>query len=280
MEIIDTHMHLLYGQNFAYDWSAGIDVLKSQDFSLQHYSELAALAGVTVAIFMETAVNAKFSQAEAIFAKTKVDDNDTMVKGVIAGCFPQKKDGFEAWLAQTGDAGYVGYRRILHTEPDELSQSNIFIDNVKKIGAHHKCFDMCFAQRQLPLAIKLAKNCPNTQFILDHCGVPDIAGGDFGQWATDISNLAELENVSCKISGILAYVPGSKNAAQIIKPYVEHCIEAFGWNRVVWGGDWPVVNMASSLGEWVKISKALVSTESLSNQEKLFSKNTIRIYGL
>ena len=280
MEIIDTHVHLLNGKQFAYDWAKSIDALKSQDFCLQQYSKIAESAGITNAIFMETAVNAEYSEQETIYAKTLENDEKTIIKAVIAGCFPEKSDGFNKWLEQTSDARYAGYRRILHTEPDGLSQSNIFVENIKKIGDQNKCFDMCFLQRQLPLAVKLAKTCENTQFILDHCGVPDIENGEFMDWATNITKLAELENVVCKISGLLAYFPSSKNALQIVKPYFEHCIQAFGWDRVVWGGDWPVINMTSTLPEWVTVTNKLLSKEDQSNQEKLFSKNAITIYNL
>lgn len=280
MEIIDTHVHLLRGNQFKYDWTEDIEVLKSQNFSLEQYSEIALAAGVTKAIFMETAVNTEFYKSESLYAKTLADDSETMIESVIAGCFPEKNKGFDAWLEQTADTGYVGYRRILHTEPDELSQSNTFIANVTKIGELNKCFDMCFLQRQLPLAINLAKKCKNTQFILDHCGVPDIAGGDFNNWSANISKLAELENVTCKISGLLAYCQNSKNAPLIIKPYVEYCIEAFGWNRVIWGGDWPVINMTSNLPAWLVISKNILSNEEHSNQGKLFSKNAMKVYNL
>ena len=67
---------------------------------------------------------------------------------------------------------------------------------------------------------------------------------------------------------------------EAIRPYVEHCLECFGWERVVFGGDWPVCNTTASLGRWVEIIKEIVAKESITNQEKLFAKNAERIYRL
>lgn len=279
MKIIDTHQHLIDGQKFKYDWTADIEELKSNDFSMETYADLAKKAGITSAIFMEAGVNDEYSQAESQLIANKINEN-TITQAVIAGCFPENEQGFDEWLDRTGGQKYVGYRRILHVVNDEISQSDVFIQNIRKIGNRNKAFDMCFLQRQLPLAIKLAQQCENTQLILDHCGVPNIADGDFSGWAEDITELAKLANVSCKISGILAYCPKGVDLQKTIAPYVEHCIESFGWNRVVWGSDWPVVNMVSNLKAWVDISKSIVKNEDVFNQQKLFHENANRIYSM
>jgi predicted TIM-barrel fold metal-dependent hydrolase len=65
-----------------------------------------------------------------------------------------------------------------------------------------------------------------------------------------------------------------------VRPYVEHSIEAFGWDRVVWGSDWPLVEITSSLSAWVSISRALVAAEPEENQRKLFHANAERVYGV
>lgn len=277
MKITDTHQHLIYGQNFDYDWTADISELKTNDFSLDKYTKLANEAGITNALFMEASVNDEYSEVESKFVASCIDEN-TLTTAVIAGCFPEQIQGFDEWLDETSDSIYAGYRRILHVVDDQVSKNSVFIQNIRKIGDRNKTYDMCFLQRQLPLAIKLAQQCENTQLILDHCGLPNIADGDFTGWAKDISELAKQENVSCKISGILAYCPKGEDLQKSIAPYVEHCIESFGWNRVVWGSDWPVVNLASNLKSWVDISKNIVKNEDVANQQKLFQKNADRIY--
>ncbi|MGI9505374.1 MAG: amidohydrolase family protein, partial [Geminicoccaceae bacterium] len=118
------------------------------------------------------------------------------------------------------------------------------------------------------------------QLILDHCGVPDIKGGDDASWRAGIKMLSGFPNVACKISGITAYSAPGSVTLDTLRPYIEHCIDCFGWDRVVWGSDWPVCNINSSIQEWMAISKAVVAGEDRSNQEKLFRSNAIRLYGL
>jgi predicted TIM-barrel fold metal-dependent hydrolase len=209
------------------------------------------------------------------------NDPSNKIAGVIASCRPEADAlRFDAWLDELQDSRVMGFRRILHVEPDELSASDIFINNVRKLGNRDMTFDMCFLERQLPVAIRLAQNCDNTQLILNHCGIPDIAAGDFQHWENNIIQLAKLPNVACKVSGVIAYCPTEQATAETIRPYIEHCIEAFGGERIVWGGDWPVCNLTSDLSSWASIFRSLVSMESEDTQRKMCMDNAIQIYNL
>ena len=192
---------------------------------------------------METAPDDAYYQDEARFALALAARPDTIVAAVISGCRPETDEGFEAWLDETATPLNVGYRRVLHVMPDELSTGEGFRANVRRIGQRGKTFDICVTEAQLPIGRDLARACPETQFILDHCGVPAIAGGDLGRWVSAIDELAALPNVACKISGVVAYCGPDQEPEAVVRPYVEHCIEVFGTDRVVWGGDWPVVSM-------------------------------------
>lgn len=279
MRIIDTHQHLIYPGRFAYGWTAGIDTL-SGAFTLEDYTALAAASGITDAIFMETAPDDEFYQAEARYALELAGRADTIVRAVIAGCRPETDAGFEAWLDETDSALVVGYRRPLHVVPDELSTTEQFRANVRRIGQRNKVFDLCVTQAQLGVGRDLARACPETQFVLNHCGVPAIAGGDFAGWAAAIDALAALPNVACKISGVVAYCGPDQDPETAVRPYVEHSLERFGADRVVWGGDWPVVNLRMKLSDWMGITNRLVVGLSRDEKEKLFADNAARLYRL
>lgn len=280
MRIVDTHQHLIYTSRFGYGWTAGIPALAGKDFTLEDYAGLAAAAGITDAVFMETAPDDPHYQEEGRFALSLAQRSDTIVIGTIVGCRPETDQGFDAWLDETDTPLNAGYRRALHVVPDALSQQDGFRANVRKIGARSRTFDLCVTQAQLPIGRDLARACDNTQFVLDHCGVPDIAGGSFGDWTRSIDELAALPNVACKISGVVAYCAPGHDAEHAVRPYVEHCIEAFGADRVVWGGDWPVVNLRMPLPDWTAIALKLTSSLDEGDREKLFSANALRIYRL
>jgi predicted TIM-barrel fold metal-dependent hydrolase len=151
---------------------------------------------------------------------------------------------------------------------------------VRLLEKHELTFDLCVLARQLPLATELAAKCPNVQFVLDHCGVPDIASGEIDSWCRHIHEIAKLPNVACKISGVLAYCAPGQATIEAVRPYVEHYLIQFGWDRVVWGSDWPVCTISSDLRTWVDVTRQIIAEADESNQRKLLHGNAIRIYRL
>jgi len=164
--------------------------------------------------------------------------------------------------------------------PDELSQTATFRRNLRSIGTKGWAFDMCFLARQLPLAIELARACPDQVLVLDHCGVPDIAGGAFADWATQITALAALPHVHCKLSGISAYCAPGTATPDLLRPWVDHVIQSFGPKRIVWGGDWPVVNLGIGLPAWIAISRTLLKGLTEVEQADIASQTAKRVYRL
>ena len=277
--LTDTHQHLIYSERWPYSWTDSLPQLAGKAFRLDDYQRLTAGAGVTKTIFMETAPDDPHGFAETKFIYELASQPGSNIAGVIANCRPEEKD-FASYVDSIRHAKLVGLRRILHVMPDELSQQPGFVENIRHIGRMGLTFDLCFLAKQLPLALALARQCPKTQLILDHCGVPDVAAQAFDPWRENIRALAALPNVACKISGVMAYAkPGHANAAAV-RPFVEHCLEQFGWERVVWGGDWPVCNLTTDLPNWISVTRELVRHESAANQQKLFHENAERIYGL
>lgn len=280
MPMIDCHQHLIYLEKYPYSWAEEIPQLAGKAFRMEDYLKLIEGKGEIRTIFMETSPDDPHWREEAKFVYSLADQEDTIIDGVVVNCRPESEEDFEAYIECARHPKLVGFRRILHVVPDEVSQQPRFVENVRVLEKHNLTFDLCFLARQLPLAVQLAVQCPNVQFIVDHCGVPDIAGGALEPWRADIRKLAELPNVACKISGVLAYCAPDQTTADAVRPYVEHCIESFGWDRVVWGSDWPVCTVTSDLPEWIDITRQLVVGEDETNQRKLFHENAERIYGL
>ena len=171
-----------------------------------------------------------------------------------------------------------GYRRILHVMPDDTSQTETFRNNVKKIGKTGKPFDMCYLPTQLQIAYDLAHDCDEVNLVLNHCGVPSIAAGEIDQWSKDMKKLSELPNVICKLSGLMAYCAPGTSSQETIQPYVDHVLECFGPNRMVWGSDWPVVNLGKGIQEWIKVTNSILAKLSSDEASKIGSFNAERIY--
>lgn len=278
MEFIDTHQHLIFRNRFTYEWTKGIPALAKGDFTTSDYGALTDNKGIVGTLFMETAVDDENYKAEARFVSELVGSDGML--GQIASCRPEEDVGFDAWLDECRNLSVVGFRRILHVMPDELSQSSNFRANVKKIGKEGLPFEICVLARQLPIAADLARSCDRQRFVLNHCGVPDIAGEAFESWAADIAKVAELSHVMVKLSGLTAYCkPGTATKATLL-PWVNHIIETFGSERIVWGGDWPVVNLGSGLEEWISITRELLEDLSPDEQAAISQENARTVYGI
>ena len=258
ISLLDTHQHLVYREKASYGWTKDIPPLAEGNFTLDAYKTLTEELGIGGTLFMETGVDDPDYQQETRFVKSLADNSDNGMIGLISSIRPESDEAFETWLEETIEMGVVGYRRILHVMPDDTSQSDIFRNNVRKIGVSGKTFDICFLPGQLPIACELAKACENTKLILNHCGVPDIAGNGLDPWRQDIKALAQIPNVICKPSGLMAYCAPGTSSLETIEPYVDHALNCFGPNRMVWGSDWPVVNLAKGLPEWIAVTRKIL----------------------
>lgn len=200
----------------------------------------------------------------------------SLIRGAISAARPESP-GFASWLESVDRHVVKGLRRVLHVMPDELSQQLLFRDNIRRLGQAALPFDLCVLARQLPIGIALVDAAPDTVFVLDHCGVPDIAGQQFDSWAADITALARRPNVHAKLSGITAYAGGGWTL-ETLRPWVRHVIDCFGPARVVWGSASPVCTLQSSLQEWVATSNALLSALSADERRAILEDNARRIW--
>ena len=224
--------HLFYRNEATYSWTKDIPPLATEDFTVDSYLSLTKDLGIGGTLFMETGVDDPDYQKEAHFIKSLMDDNKNGIKGSIFSIRPEENDNFDSWLEETLSMGVSGFRRILHVMPDDTSESEVFRNNVKKIGNAGKPFDICYLPTQLKIAVDFAKACDDMHLVLNHCGVPSIAAGEIDQWGKDIKELSQLPNVICKLSGLMAYCAPGTSSLETIKPYVDHVLNCFGADRI------------------------------------------------
>jgi predicted TIM-barrel fold metal-dependent hydrolase len=278
MQIIDTHQHLWDTHRFPYAWLKDLPAL-DRPFRLPDYD--AAVQGLDVekSVHLECDVDEPYMLDETRHILQLAEQGGRLA-GVVACCRPENPD-FEQYVNQIGGHPKLkGVRRILHTQPDELGKQPLFIRNVGSLNRWELSFDICVLARQLPVAINLVRACPEVSFILDHCGVPRVKERELDPWREHIEQISRLPNIVCKVSGIVAYADPVHWTPEDLRPYVEHVIACFGWDRVMFGSDWPVCTQSAPLRRWVETLEALVSHETETNRRKLFHDNAIRVYRL
>ncbi|NKM70961.1 amidohydrolase family protein [Rhizobium laguerreae] len=276
---IDTHLHIIDRSALPYPWLSGVPDL-DHDFLYETYAREARRCGITTVLHMEVDVDPAAIQAETDHVANLTKKEGSLIAGAIVSCRPEE-EGFAAYLErQKADPFVKGFRRVLHVVPDDVSEGALFRENIRRISGSSLTFDLCTLPHQASRVTALADLAPDVQFVLDHCGVPDIRSDAFGPWKTGISEIARRPNVVCKVSGVVAYADAKTWTAQTLQPYIEHVTASFGWDRVVWGSDWPVCTLGGGLSTWVAATHSMLSGVSETERSKLLFANAQRLWSL
>lgn len=278
MKIVDTHQHLWDLEKFSYEWTARADVL-NRSYRLGDYRAATESLEIYKTVFLECDVDDEFRADEAKYICELSENPATKIAGVVAAARPEES-GFEEYLQSIAHPNLKGVRRILHVVSDDTIDLPGFIANVQKLPKYNLSFDICVLARQLPIAIRLVKECPDVQFVLDHCGNPRIEENELSPWQDLIAELASYPNVVGKISGIVTNAAPNTWTAEDLRPFVNHMIASFGWERVMFGSDWPVCLQNSTYQKWAEALLLLTADAGIAKQTKLFQTNAERVYCL
>ncbi len=280
LPIVDPHVHLWDLSKFTLPWIAK-DSPYNRSFVMKDYLDAIAGTGVVKGVYMEVDVEPKQQTEEANYVLDICRRNDTPLKAAVISGRPAADD-FGKYLDQFKENKFLkGVRQVLHSPatPAGFGVQANFIRGVRLLGERGLCFDLCMRPADLADAIKLADACKGTRFVLDHCGNGDIYAKDRAQWQRDMTALAKLENVVCKISGIVVQARRGWRPDDLA-PVINHSLNAFGPERVMFAGDWPVCTKESTYRQWVDALKTIVANRPLAHQRKLFHDNAVRFYGL
>ena len=286
--IIDTHQHLWIRDRLDPPWVGNAAGILRVSYGPDEYRE--ATRGLNVrSIYMEIdAADAQLDKEAETAIGWCSEKGSTMVGAIIGG--RPASEGFGDYLKRHAASRAVqGVRRVLHggATPAGTCLDPKFIAGVRLLGARGLTFDLCMRPGELDDAVKLTEACPDTRFVLDHCGNADPKAFMKGerpshsadQWKRSIGLLAARPNVVCKISGIVSRAPLAWDA-DVLAPVVNACLAAFGPDRIVFGSDWPVCLTRATLQQWVAALRQIISERPPTEQDKLWSGNALRMYKL
>ncbi len=281
LPIIDTHQHLWDLKKFALPWVKEGSLL-AKDHVTSDYLRATAGLNVVKAVYMEVdvAVEQQPGEAEYVLAICRRLDTPT-VAAVISG--RPASDGFAKYLEPYRKLDLIkGVRQVLHGDstPAGFCLDKNFVRGVRLLGDMGKSFDLCMRPGELLDAAKLIDECPGTRFILDHCGNGPVYTKDRSAWQKGIAEVAKRKNVVGKVSGIIAQTRPGKWKPDDLAPVINHTLEVFGPDRVMFAGDWPVCTLGATFKEWVAALRTIVASRPESEQRKLFHDNAERVYGL
>jgi predicted TIM-barrel fold metal-dependent hydrolase len=286
LPVIDTHQHLWDLSRVKLAWlKPGSGPPLEASYTPKEYADATAGLNVVKAVYMEVDVVPEQQQAEADYVTELCKSGTTPTVAAVVSGRPNS-DGFAGYVSQFKGGKYVkGVRQVLHvpeTTPAYYLDPK-FVKGIQLLGESGLSFDLCVRAAELPEHLKLVERCPGTRFILDHCGNPraDFTPEQTARWKADLAALAGKRNVVCKVSGFLAngWKPG-RWTADDIAPVVNTVLDTFGPDRVMFGGDWPVVLNAGSYRDWLTALRQIVAARPEDEQRKLLHDNAAKFYGI
>ncbi|MBX3064696.1 MAG: amidohydrolase family protein [Anaerolineae bacterium] len=279
-KIIDSHVHFWNPAELSYTWLAGAPLL-NRSYLPADLPGTGTDWSLEKVVFVQADCAADQGVEEAQWVAS-LAEADPRIAGIVA--FAPLEDGGETVQPVLDLLSAIplvkGVRRLLQDEPAGFSTQAAFVEGVRLLASYNFSFDICIRHWQLPEVIELVRACPNLRFVLDHFGKPDIKNGQIDPWREGIAQLAQFPNVMCKLSGIVTEADHQSWQPADLAPYIDQVLTSFGADRVMFGGDYPVVLLASEYPRWIET--ALQATASLSDVEKqkIFFANAASFYGL
>lgn len=278
--IIDTHVHLLDTGRFTYGWAKGAPKL-GRDWTPDDLANCAKPYAIEGFVFVEVDVDMPQYLDEALWVQ-QIATKDKRLKGCVA-CLPlERGSSVEPEMVRIAKLPVVrGVRRLIQNQPDpEFMLQPGFLEAVKLLPKYNLSFDICIYHHQLPNTLELVRRCPEVSFVLDHIAKPGIKAGLLDPWRQHIKDMAALPNVVCKLSGVTTEADHATWTRDQLRPYVDHVIGCFGFDRIMYGGDWPVSELAGTYTAWPEVLDWATAGCSAEEKRKLFRDNGIRTYRL
>jgi predicted TIM-barrel fold metal-dependent hydrolase len=281
LPIVDTHQHLWDLKQFKLPWVTKDSPL-AKNFVMKDYLEATRGLNVVKAIYMEVDVEPSQQLAEARYLIEICKSKKTPTVAAVISGRPASPD-FKKYVTRFKGSPYIkGIRQVLHNAdvPARFCLDEDFVKGIQLLGELGLRYDLCMRSTELLDGKKLAESCPDTRFILDHCGNANVQAKDHTAWKKAMAEIARCKNVVCKVSGIVASAKPDHWKADDLAPIVNHTLEVFGPDRVMFGGDWPVCTLAATYKQWVDALKTIVHEKKREEQRKLFYDNAVKFYGL
>lgn len=241
ISIIDAHVHLWNPDIFNMPWLEDVPTLR-RTFGLQQYREQTRRLPIVGMVYVEVGVDPRQALREAYHA-LELAQEETRLQAIVAAAPVELGTSVRGHLeALVALSPLVkGVRRNIQdeAEPDFCLRPD-FVEGVRLLAEYGLSFDLCIRHRQLRSVVELVRKCPDTRFILDHLGKPDIKQHVLDPWREHLAQLAALPNVWCKVSGLVTEADPRRWTPDDLAPYVAYTLEVFGEDRVVFGGDWPL----------------------------------------
>jgi L-fuconolactonase len=273
---IDGHQHFWTTQRDDYGWlTSDIEILY-KDFDPKDLQPLLDQAGVDHTVLVQAA--ATTDETRYLLG---IAEYHSMVAGVVGWVdMDSPNDAIEALDEFVLHPKFVGIRPMIQDIEDpawiDRPELDIVLDALVKKNV---CFDALVRSVHLPFLLNCLTRHPELRVVINHGAKPNIAVGEWQPWADGIAAIANQTSSYCKVSGLITEASSAQTYDDVM-PYLDHLLEVFGPGRLIWGSDWPVLNLAGDYKAWNDVSTARLEALSTQDQDDIFGRNAIDFYNL
>lgn len=273
---IDSHQHFWSIQRDDYGWLTPDLSILFKDFGPDELQPLLDQAGIDKTVLVQAAAS-----VEETRYLLDIADDHPFVAGVVGWVdMNLAKDAIDALDEFARNPKFVGIRPMIQDIEDPAWVDRPEHDIVlAALSDHNLCFDALVRSAHLPHLLSCMMRHPELGVVIDHGAKPDIASGEWQPWAKRISLIANQTSAYCKISGLITEASDAQTYDDVM-PYVDHLLDSFGPNRLIWGSDWPVLNLAGDYAGWHNASTSRFDELTESDRGGIFGRNAINFYEL
>ena len=276
---VDAHQHFWDPARADYPWMTDDLAAIRRRFGPEDLRPLLAERGVDCTVLVQT--RSSLEETREFLDTAARTDFVAGVVGWVDLTDPAVGRALRGLRSSAGGAKLVGIRHQVHDEPDP---GWLLRDDVRRglraVGDAGLAYDFLVRPRELPAAVQIAEDFPNTRFIIDHIAKPPIRGGDDRAWARAMARAGGLGNIYCKLSGMITEADWTSWQPDTLVPYVRRVVEWFGVDRLIFGSDWPVCLLAGSYAQVVDALLHCLADLPAEARAKIFGANAIKCYRL
>lgn len=270
---IDAHQHFWRLARGDYAWLTPAFGAIYRDFNPDDLAPHLAAHGIAASILVQAAP----THAETAFL-LELAHRTAFVAGVVGWTEFTAPDAAATIARLAADPLLVGLRPMVQdiADNDWLAHAQL-APAFDAMIAHHLVFDALLKPRHLRRLITVLERHPQLRVVIDHAAKPAIVSGSGAAWRSDITEVAQFPKVACKLSGLVTEAPANWTVEDL-RPDVEHLLTSFGAERLIWGSDWPVVNLAADYGRWISTAEQLMVGLDAAAQSRVFGGNAVGMY--
>ena len=271
--MIDSHQHFWRIDRGDYGWLTRALAPIYRDFGPDDLAPLLARHGIARTILVQAAPTV----AETAFLLS-LAARTPFVAGVVGWVDFESPDAPRAIATLARDPLLVGLRPMVQDMADDDWLARAPLDRaLDAMRANGLVFDALVRPRHLSRLLAFVDRNHDLPIVLDHCAKPDIRNFGYSPWLADIEAVAERRHVTCKLSGLATEAAADWTADDLKLP-AGHVIGAFGAERVLWGSDWPVLNLAGGYDRWRAATMTLLAEMTGDQRAAILGGNAGRIY--